>query len=272
MAEVKAILPQTVKTIAEKDDSHRDYMNYYEIRAPSGAGLGISAIPQKEHVTLHDHIGNVLIGSWAPDKGSPEKESPNTESKLRPEACYCRADNSASTQTSPGPSVLKNGQCVMGSQDVNGSGWMVFASNDGGSLTIQANSANGSVSGPSIILDSKGLIVLTAGDAQITINGQKGQFETNCKSIILEKPRIPVEKTHQKFKDFVKNQQRYFSKSCSGGGCCGGDNPGTGQDSGSSSDSSGSPNSGQSNSGGSSVPNGPSIQGTTDTNPNTNRG
>ena len=84
--QIQAILPKTVLTIAQQDKTHRDYMNYFELRAPSGASLGISAIPGKEHLTIHDHVGNVF-GMWAPDAGEPEQESPNTESKLRPEAC-----------------------------------------------------------------------------------------------------------------------------------------------------------------------------------------
>lgn len=209
----KAILPGEVKTVADKNI--RQSTRMYKLSSPAGSGITISDIAGKEFASFGSWTGAHLI-FIEPGKGQDEEEEEGAESK--PRSAYTREDNMSATQTSQAPSaILKSGQGVVSLQDMNGSGIMLFASDGAGTLTIQANGANGSVDGPSLVLDSKNnLIVMTAGTAQATLNGPKGQFET-CKSVIQEKIRIPVETTHQKFKDFSKNNMKYYCKACGGG-------------------------------------------------------
>jgi hypothetical protein len=201
------VLPAEVLAVSKQNI--RDMTRIRQIKDESGNTLSFSSIAGKEHLMLVNTFGEGLY-LIAPGKGTDPKEGPNSDSELR--TAFTREDKSVATQTAPKPGeVLKSKEAVMGLLGLNGGGLMVYSGDGKGSITLQASNANGETNGPSIFLDSKNsAIILTAGDTQLVINGQKGQVEVT-KQVVQEKPKIDVETTIKNHKNFLKSNLSYFT-------------------------------------------------------------
>jgi hypothetical protein len=206
-----AILPAEIKTLTDRNT--REGTRSYYLGTPAGHTLFFSDVAGREGGYLTDCWGQGLF--WvANGKGQDPKEEAGGPSKVR--EGYTRQDNTVFTQTAKRPGeILKTGESLMGLMDLNGSGLTMLAKEGAGSLIIQANNTNGSVKGPSIIIDALAEhIVMTAGGTQLVVDGPQNQVEAT-RLVVQEKMRIEIEPTIQKFKDFIKDKLKYFSKSAS---------------------------------------------------------
>lgn len=202
-------LQSEVKTVGKKENGAREATKVRSIRDESGNTLFFSSIGGKECAYLVDTWGQGVY-MVAPGKQTDPKEKEGEKNKHR--EAFTREDKSVATQTAPKPGeVLKSKEAVMGLLGLNGGGLMVYSGDGKGSITLQASNANGETNGPSIFLDSKNsAIILTAGDTQLVINGQKGQVEVT-KQVVQEKPKIDVETTIKNHKNFLKSNLSYFT-------------------------------------------------------------
>lgn len=200
-----------VKAVGKKANGAREATKVRSIRDESGNTLFFSSIGGKEAAYLVDTWGQGLY-MVAPGKKTDPVETEGEKNKHRD--AFTRGDKSVGTQTSPKPSeVLKTSESVVALMGLNGGGVMVYSGDGKGSVTVQASNANGETNGPSIFLDSKNsAIILTAGETQLVINGQKGQVEVT-KQVIREKPKVDVEPTIKNHKNFLKSNLSYFTSS-----------------------------------------------------------
>jgi hypothetical protein len=207
-----SILPGEIKTVTDKDV--RQGTRCYKISSPAGHGLFCSDIAGKEAMYLTDFSGAGFF-SVCPGNGNDPKEQPNTASQLR--TAFCRTDVTAMTQTSPQPGAVLKSAGMLGFVDLNGSGVTSVATNGNGVLYIQANNQNGNSDGPSIVLDApNNRILLTAGTAQLTVNGVRNQVEVT-RQIVWEAPLVKVEPAIQANQSFIQQNLSYFTSGGSPG-------------------------------------------------------
>lgn len=166
------------------DGDFRDPTKIFQLKAPDGGTLLFDTREGKESISLLSRKGSGLQ-IYNPSKLRKQPEQRIGESKYR--QSDFRGTKNVFAKNSDGPSSLKNGEEVIRLLDLNGSGITLHAKEGQGILTISCCGSNGDTSGPIITMDSKSnVIILTAGTAQMIVNGPKSQVEVT-KQVIQEK-------------------------------------------------------------------------------------
>jgi hypothetical protein len=195
--------------------SKKDHLIYL-MKSPSGNTLHMADETGSELMSVK-HAGGFglnLIGGF---KGSEPEQEEKEETKFR--TAEVRGDKCVGCQTSDGPGeVLAEGNCIIQLAGMNGSGFHVQDFDGKGTILITAHAKNGEAEGPSIMMYSEdgGGILLTAGDAQLFIDGSKGHVSVT-RQIILEMQRKPVEDYTSSIKNAIKAFMRKATYYMGGG-------------------------------------------------------
>ena len=167
------------------DGDHSDPTKLFMLKAPDGSTLMFDTREGKESTSLLSRKGSGLQ-IYNPSKLKKKTEQRIGESGYRPDDF--RGFRNVFSKNSDSPATLKNSEEVIRLLDLNGSGITLHAKPGQGTITLSCCSSNGDTSGPMITMDSKNnVIILTAGETQLIINGPKGQVEVT-KQVIQEKP------------------------------------------------------------------------------------
>jgi len=194
-------LPIEVRNAQKKGKEHLVYM----LKTPAGHTIYMGDETGKETLSVKHAagFGLNLIGGF---KGSEPTQSEGKETQ--PRTAERRGDKCVGCQTSKSPGeLLKDGNAIVQLASLNGSGICIQDSDDGGTLLISVHNSNGSSQGPSFYMSTKegGVILLTAGSAQLQVRGNKGDVKVT-KQIVQEAIKEEVEtKYTQRLKDYVKN-------------------------------------------------------------------
>lgn len=178
--EKKARIPLEAKALG--DQEIRKGTRIRIIKTEAGGTLGWDDNGQGEAMFLIDWTGAGLF-AVCPGKTKDDEEKPKEESKFR--KGETRGVKSVMAGTSKKPSeIIKGGKAVTGFLDLNGQGWLNVAEDDKGRVTIFAAKEVGKI-GPSIILDAENdLILLTAKETQIQIDGKAGHIMVTRQMIL----------------------------------------------------------------------------------------
>lgn len=167
------VIPLEAKHITDEDP--RAGTRVRELKTEAGHTLLFNDNGKSESLFLVDWTGAGLYHD-CPGKVEDYKEPENTESYYR--VGECREDKTTFTQTSEKPSkLLLNGEALLGFMDLIGQGWACAASDAGGTVTLYTCGERWSV-GPNIYMDAiNNVIILTAGETQLVIDGKRGHIQ-----------------------------------------------------------------------------------------------
>lgn len=213
----KSTIIKEVKSANKKNEGH---MHYY-MKTPSGHTLAFTDKVGDEGVAVMHASGQGLFISGG-FKGNNPNQNEKQETKTR--TADVRGDKSVPTQTADHPSkVFREGQGVVSLLGQNGSGINVVDTKSGGTVLISTHTSSGSSDGPSIYMSTEdgGLILLTAGAAQLQVRGPKGDIKVTAQPVA-EAVRENIEAKYTKrlktyMKTFWKRAFNIQTASDSGG-------------------------------------------------------
>jgi hypothetical protein len=201
----KTTIIKEVKSANKKNEGH---LHYY-LKTPSGHTLAFTDKVGDEGVAIMHASGQGIFISGG-FKGNNPNQNAKQETKTR--TAQVRGDKSVITQTADSAgSVFRDGQGIISLLGQNGSGINVVDTKSGGTVLISTHASSGSHEGPSIYMSTEdgGLILLTAGSAQLQVRGTKGDIKVTKQPVqeLPSKEQIEVKYTKRlkaHIKDFWK--------------------------------------------------------------------
>ena len=186
----------------EPKSADKDANKVFALKSEAGATLCFDDRGKGETTMLVDWTGQ---GHFFIAPGKTEDEqggAPCAASK--PRKGLTRGKKTVFSQNSGTPGALvQGGVAAMGHLDLNGQGIVTLAKDGEGKVLIFSNKQLGEP-GPSIILDAKDdMILLTAGETQLKIDGKAGAIYVT-KQMIWEMPYIPIVDFVNGVLDFIK--------------------------------------------------------------------
>lgn len=209
-----------IKEVKSANKKNEGYMHYY-MKTPSGHTLAFTDKVGDEGVALIHASGQGLFISGG-FKGNNPNQNEKQETKVRTAAV--RGDKSVATQTADSPSgVFRDGQGVISLLGQNGSGINILDTKSGGTVLMSTHASNGSHEGPSIYMSTEdgGLILLTAGSAQLQVRGPTGDIKVTKQPIqeLASKEQVEIKFTKRlkaHLKSFWKRAFNVADSSSSG--------------------------------------------------------
>jgi len=207
------MMPVEVKNAADQDKQHL----VTTLKTPAGHNIYFGDETGNE-LARFQHAAGFGLNLIGGIKGSEPSQNEKSATKYR--TANMRGDQCVGCETSKSVGELfKDGTCVIQLAGQNGSGLSVVDDESGGTLLIATHEQNGSEQGPSIYMSTKegGLIILTAGGAQLQVRGAKGDIKVS-KMPVQELVREDVEnKFTRKMLSYIKGFMRKATYYVAGG-------------------------------------------------------
>ncbi|MGC8718146.1 MAG: hypothetical protein ACP5RW_09150 [bacterium] len=201
--ERQAMIPKEAKNLSE-NKSIRHGTRMRMLKSEAGHTLMFSDNEGGEALVLCDWLGQSFFMA-APSQGQAEHEDPESTKISKHRKGKTREDKSVLDDTGRKVDDTKNGIAYTGMLDANGSGVVSVATNGDGALVLKASKASSSDNPVSVVLDTKdNVIILTAGDTQLKIDGKRGHVYATSQ-IVQEHKKVDMKPMMKKIYNELKN-------------------------------------------------------------------